>query len=323
MNTDMSVSNVIYGLSCSCHPEKGVRYVGQTRRTMRMRLYHHCYAAENWERRNEATDLPVYRWIRKHGKENIRMELLEQPQDPADLDDLEVKWIAALNTFKGGLNVCAGGKSITGYVHTEETKAKMALRVYSEETRAKMSASAKKRSIPELARIRRRELQGVKHHGATATEEEIRDIKEALWNGESVNQVAERCGRTPSYISHISTDRKWWSVPWPIGPRREPPTRELIAAAGRGRTHSQETKKQVAETAKAFYATEEGKAAAAKRARPGSSNSQAIMTEDTVRQMRALHAAGGITYRALGKQFGVTDGAASGICRRKTWKHVE
>lgn len=251
------------------------------------------------------------------------MQLLDQPDDPGSLDDLEVQWIAALNTFKGGLNVCAGGKSITGYVHTEETKAKMALRVYSEETRAKMSASAKKRPIPELAKIRRRELQGVKHHGATSTEDEIREIKHALWDGHSVSQVAERFGKTPSYISHISTDRKWWSVPWPMGPRREPPTRELIAAAGRGRTHSQESKDKMAATAKAFYATEEGKAAAAKRARAGSSNSQAIMTEDTVREMRALHAAGGITYIALGKQFGVTDGAASSICRRKTWKHVE
>lgn len=251
------------------------------------------------------------------------MELLDQPDDPGTLDELEVQWISDLNTFKGGLNVCAGGKSVTGYLHTEEAKVKMSGKVYSDETRAKMSASAKKRVYPESARIAARLRSGVKNHNATATEEEIAAMKQDLWNGDAVKTVADRYGRLVSYVSHIKTEVSWTSVPWPIGPACEPNTRELIAAAGRGRTHSQETKKQMAATAKAFYATEEGKASAAKRARPGSSNSQAIMTEDTVREMRALHASRGVTYRALGKQFGVTDGAASGICRRKTWKHVE
>ncbi len=56
---------VVYGLSCLCHPEAGVRYIGQTARTSQARLKEHVRDAEHGVQR------PIYFWIRKHGVGNI------------------------------------------------------------------------------------------------------------------------------------------------------------------------------------------------------------------------------------------------------------
>ncbi len=55
----------------------------------------------------------------------------------------------------------------------------------------------------------------------------------------------------------------------------------------------------------------------------GSANAASKLTEDDVRAIRAAHAAGGISYGALGRRYGVYYGIISGIVRRKTWTHVE
>lgn len=56
--------NVIYGLSCTCHPEKGVRYVGQTICGVAKRLREHRHGAKKG-------NLAVHKWMRKHGVGNI------------------------------------------------------------------------------------------------------------------------------------------------------------------------------------------------------------------------------------------------------------
>lgn len=48
----------------------------------------------------------------------------------------------------------------------------------------------------------------------------------------------------------------------------------------------------------------------------------AKMTEDDVRDIRALRQATGMQYRQIAKQYGVTDSCIRAICHRKNWKHV-
>lgn len=48
----------------------------------------------------------------------------------------------------------------------------------------------------------------------------------------------------------------------------------------------------------------------------------AKLTEAKVREMRALYAAGGISIKNLGLQFGVTQHAAYKVVKRQSWKHV-
>ena len=46
------------------------------------------------------------------------------------------------------------------------------------------------------------------------------------------------------------------------------------------------------------------------------------VTEDDVRQLRALYDAGGVGCTTLGRMFGIHEDTARQIAKRKTWKHV-
>ena len=54
----------------------------------------------------------------------------------------------------------------------------------------------------------------------------------------------------------------------------------------------------------------------------GEKHPQAKLTENDVRTIRNLYAQGGVTYEALGKQFGVTGSAIYHAVKRVTWKHI-
>ena len=53
--------------------------------------------------------------------------------------------------------------------------------------------------------------------------------------------------------------------------------------------------------------------------RPG--NPRAKLTDDKVRKLRALRD-GGLTYRQLAAEFGISDVSACAAVNRKTWAHV-
>ena len=57
------------------------------------------------------------------------------------------------------------------------------------------------------------------------------------------------------------------------------------------------------------------------RAQRGESHTQAIFTDDDVRNIRKLHAAG-VSQSELGRRYGTHAATISKITRRKTWKHV-
>jgi len=50
---------------------------------------------------------------------------------------------------------------------------------------------------------------------------------------------------------------------------------------------------------------------------------QAVLTTEQVREMRALHAAGDWSYAALGTGFGVSKSGAKAVIRRETWRHID
>lgn len=91
---------MIYGLSCTCHPEVGIRYVGQTQQSLATRLTNHRAQARF------GTVSPVYHWIRKHGPENIQIEFICTPAPGESLDDCERRVIASTPNI---LNVAVGG----------------------------------------------------------------------------------------------------------------------------------------------------------------------------------------------------------------------
>lgn len=107
----------IYGLSCTCHPEKGVRYVGQTSQTIAIRLSEHRRKAKNlW--------YPVNHWVMKHGTGNIVMTVLETVYESKMLNPREMFWIEKLKTLTdlkmGGLNRTLGGGGMAGKTEVRE-----------------------------------------------------------------------------------------------------------------------------------------------------------------------------------------------------------
>jgi DNA invertase Pin-like site-specific DNA recombinase len=54
----------------------------------------------------------------------------------------------------------------------------------------------------------------------------------------------------------------------------------------------------------------------------GSTNGQAKLTEDDVREIRRLYATGNFTQRELALEFGIARSAIGKIVRRQAWKHV-
>lgn len=54
----------------------------------------------------------------------------------------------------------------------------------------------------------------------------------------------------------------------------------------------------------------------------GETHGIAKLTEDDVRQIRVIYAAGGISQAALGRRYGVTQSAVKDIVRRINWPHV-
>lgn len=54
----------------------------------------------------------------------------------------------------------------------------------------------------------------------------------------------------------------------------------------------------------------------------GSNASQAKLDEEQVKEMRAIHARGGVTQRALAIHYGLHFGTVSDILKRRIWKHV-
>lgn len=195
---------VIYGLRCKCHPERGVRYVGQSSRTARVRFYHHTYAAR------KGKPWVVSRWMRKHGIENIEYVVLEVVAHESELDERETWWIGELSTMveHGGCNVWPGGSSTRGYKQSPEVLARRKGHKHSPETRQKLR-EANLGKVGELSQ------------NSKLTNAEVADIKVRLWNGENSHAICRELGLSKSTIHYIEIGRTWSHVQGPIGPRRK------------------------------------------------------------------------------------------------------
>jgi len=102
--------SVIYGLYCTCHQEDGVRYIGQTSKSVQVRFNTHLAVAAGHHGKSW-----VINWVNKHGGENIRYMIVERC-GPDDLNDREEYWIAWFRSIKDDMvNVRSGGKQSRGH----------------------------------------------------------------------------------------------------------------------------------------------------------------------------------------------------------------
>lgn len=204
MTTD---KNVIYGLWCLCHPDDGIRYVGQTRKGMAARFQVHLA-------HSRSSDAPVYNWINKHQAENIAYTVLEVCL-PGELDAREQAWIAAFRETQGAslMNVKTGGstskghkrpaqsermrgqnnpmygkdrKEITAYARSfqnisSERMAEIARSHtgwnHTEESKQKMSAKARESWTEERREKATAARRGAGNHATDLTDDDVREIR--------------------------------------------------------------------------------------------------------------------------------------------------
>lgn len=77
----------------------GMKYVGQTKCRIQKRDWEH------WNRYNSYID----RALRKYGKDNFSLEILEDNINNENLDEREIYWIAYYDSFNNGYNLTKGG----------------------------------------------------------------------------------------------------------------------------------------------------------------------------------------------------------------------
>ena len=274
---------VIYGLYCTCHDD-GIRYVGQTMNGAALRLTAHKTTARR-SALNSKGHLAVYRWMLKHGLDNIEYKILEHVSTVQELDKREIAWIKKMGTYSAadGLNLTLGGLTTRGL--------KISNPAWGEDlTYSKMTNS------------------------------DVAKIKEMLWSGMTIAEVAELMGKLYGNIAAISGGHIWTGVRWPIGPREKMRTSELQSKQRTGRMASPETLKKMSASNSAAW-TESRKQKYAMQNK-GEGNPKAKLAASDVRKIRKSYTDGESRLH-LAEQYGVTTGAITRIVNRTTWKHVE
>lgn len=202
----------IYGLYCECHPFQ-IRYVGKTVHSPRKRLLGHLQNAR------KGMNLPVSKWIRKHGEKNVKAAEIGVALFGDELNQLEIQRIQELGTHvsSGGLNVTKGGDGSLGFPQSPETIAKAnASRAANRGPRKPKKRPPKMDPDERRLSILRSRARGEENGLSRLTEDEVSEIKTRLAQGEGTMRVARDYPHvTPATISHIKYNRAWAHVPWP------------------------------------------------------------------------------------------------------------
>ena len=106
-----------YGIIYVLTSPSGKQYVGQTR-DLKARMKSHKKSS----RREREAHLPLYRSIKKYGFETFNSEVVAGAPSQEELNQLEILWIAKLDSTKTGLNVLLGG---LGHKREAKTPAQM------------------------------------------------------------------------------------------------------------------------------------------------------------------------------------------------------
>jgi group I intron endonuclease len=94
-------------------------YIGCTTMTLEERYKGHLYRCFN-----KNYDCKLYNSMRKHGKENFKIDLLEECNIES-IYEIEKKYIDQYDSYKNGLNSTLGGEGCLGYIHSEEKRKKI------------------------------------------------------------------------------------------------------------------------------------------------------------------------------------------------------
>lgn len=197
----------------------GKKYVGQTRGELASRFRGHTWAASKCIKLANA--------IKKYGKENFRIELLELCDSAYLMAEREVYWINEMNTIRDGYNLIAVLDHRADC--SEETRERKRLinlgKKATPETRAKIGAASKGRKpSPETTAKIVEKLTGSKRTPEQRTR---------------MSEAAKKRGVAPEVIEKMILANR--------GRKQSPEEIERRAAANRGKKRSPEAVKKSAE----------------------------------------------------------------------------
>lgn len=86
----------------------GKIYVGQTTKSLEERFQKHCWGTTESDKYH--LNMAIKKAIRKYGKENFTIELIEEVEVDK-LDEREVYWISTYDSYNQGYNCTLGGQN--------------------------------------------------------------------------------------------------------------------------------------------------------------------------------------------------------------------
>lgn len=189
-------------------------YIGQTIKSLQRRLVVHRAAGNT---KNPKTK--IARAIKKYGKENFFIELINSSYTQEEADKLECFYIEKFNSIKYGYNISPGGEAKRNV--TAETRKRLAKgmkgKFHSKETIQLMSESNSgiknpfygKNHTYEVKNILSKHRRGEGSPTAKLTEKDIIVIRELLSQNVKQKEIAKMFNIHNSQISRIKNNKTW------------------------------------------------------------------------------------------------------------------
>lgn len=309
----MSVINspvTVYGLASS---EDGkLRYVGQTRQSLKKRLAHHLYDARKLSKIHKSN------WINSVIAKGFEVVIFVIEEN-AVWAESEIQWIKHYrNQGVDLVNSTNGGEGTLGYVHDEEWRRKKSEAMkgrpspnkgikLSEETRLKISLANKNRPPPsqETKDKLRAAITGIKR--SQESKEKMSQVQRGRkckpFTAEHIEKIRiTSTGRkhTPESRAKMSASQK--------GILASAETRALWSLQRTGKLHTEEQKEKISQGLKNAYAN-------------GRKSSVAKLSDDDVRKIRVMISSG-VEQKSLALQFKVSQSVISEIRHGKSYRNV-
>lgn len=165
----------------------GKKYIGQTIQKIKNRINDHFSRSSN-------SRYKFHRAIKKYGKDNFIYGIIEEC-DYDIINEKEMFWIKAYDTFKNGYNSDTGGKN--GRLVSEETKRKM----------SKMQKGKNKKPLTEETKRKLSEMRRGKNnhfYGKLHSEESKLKMSKA-------KKGKKHSEETKLKVSEAVKGKKWWN----------------------------------------------------------------------------------------------------------------
>jgi group I intron endonuclease len=201
----------------------GLIYIGCTINSLDKRFYEHLYRCYNTDYKSK-----LYNSIKKYGKENFIIELIEEC-DLSVIYETEKKYIKEYDSYKNGLNSTFGGEGCLGYIHSDEIRKKISENTKNgnshkgktyedlygdraEEERLKRKNSTKWHEMSDDEKKQRiQNVRNARRKNTKYSVELVRQIKEDLKSGIKIKELKKKYPNVYGNFFYDLKNNKRWS----------------------------------------------------------------------------------------------------------------